>query len=247
MNAASRLSHIPHVCRRAALLAALIAALAQPAWAQNSGGHVEQDGSDYIYVGDTSPVTLASPKAEYGGTTVTLNHVYGGKSDAGDVKGWNLTLKGTAVVVDNAYGGWIGGSSDLVSENLVRLEGGAEVGSPSLPGANSDGGNVYGGYSANQYKAATADAATNNTVVLAENAQVFSGNSSPQQNGHVFGGYAVTGSVAHNKVRIEGGGTPGTGGVLVEGDVTANHAEAGNVMGARKIDQPDVYIEAGGG
>ena len=304
----------PHA-PRLSLLAALIVALAWPAWAQNknSGGQVKQDSNlDYIYVGNApsaSRVIMVSTENEYGGGTVDLIHVYGGRGNdqwvvdnsvkvnwipnmsfqlsgnlfggstdrghavenkvfmnTGLVKGSvygnhteegdalgdgtaNVTLTGLAAVVDDVYGGWMNGrlgSSDnnqrIASRNYVRLEKQAGVG--VTRSTNNDGGNVYGGYSANQYKDATADAVTYNTVVLAENAQVSKGNNT-SPNGHVFGGWAAKGNVAYNKVRIEGGGTPGTGGVLVEGDVTANHAADGSATGSGDLGQPDVYIEAG--
>ncbi|MBQ9577932.1 MAG: hypothetical protein IJR28_00200, partial [Ottowia sp.] len=256
MNAASRLSHISPVSRRAALLAALLTAPA--VWAANTGGHVEQVGSDYIYVGDTSPVTIEDHRDTYNGAPVYLASAYGGKSETADVTGWSLTLKGQPELSSHVYGGWIGGSahSHTVSENLVLLVGDAQVGDQ-----NAAGGNVYGGYSAVSGKAAGDVAARDNTVVLAEQAQVWNGFSSGLDNGSVFGGYAVTGSVTGNKVRIALGKLvhwvnnsfveSGTSGVVlaghVQGNVTANHAEAGSATGGNDLEQPDVSIEAVGG
>ena len=69
-RASSRISFRKPHAPRLSLLAALIAALAWPAWAQNSGGHVEQDSNlDYIYVGDNPsglpPVIMVSTENEY--------------------------------------------------------------------------------------------------------------------------------------------------------------------------------------
>ncbi|MBQ6657618.1 MAG: hypothetical protein IJM64_10125 [Ottowia sp.] len=234
----------------AVLTACLLGGLPFAATAANSGGTVEGYNGNrfYRYVGDGSgDVIIESENDTYGGNPVTLQGVFGGRQETGDVENRTIII-GDATHAPNireAYGGKTANGS--ANNNTLTFQNGRITGAYS----------IYGG-------TCLTGSADHNTVTITGNAktdgQVFGGScgssaswnsvnieGSAEVGGNVWGGSSEhRGSVAeHNTVTISGGsvkgdvigGASGGNGKATHNTVTISGGSVGkNVIGGQTTD-----------